>query len=96
MRFEWDDEKAAQNIRKHGLRFTTAIAVFDDLDAIQEQDRVVDGEERWQTIGFIDGMYIALVAHTIRDEDNEEIIRIISARRATTHEEKRYADAKSK
>lgn len=95
MIFEWDAEKEQSNRKKHGLGFATAAAVFDDPDAISEQDRIKDGEERWQTIGFIQGCYIVLVAHTVREKDGEEIIRIISAREATKGEKKRYVDAKS-
>ena len=47
------------------------------------QDREVDGEERWQTTGMVDGLLLLLVAHTIFDEDGDEIVRIISAREAT-------------
>lgn len=95
MRFEWDVEKEQINRKKHGLSFSTATAVFDDPDALAEQDRVVDGEARWQTIGFIHGYYIVLVAHTVAEHDQDEVIRIISARKATKGEKKRYADAKA-
>jgi uncharacterized protein len=64
--------------------------VFDDPYAITEQDREVDGELRWQTIGTIDGVQVILVAHTISEDD--ELIEIISARKATPHERRKYEE----
>jgi len=56
-----------------------------------EQDRIENGEYRWQTIGLIGGHLLLLVAHTVQgDEDDTEVIRIISARRAEPKERKRY------
>ncbi len=90
MRFEWDEEKNRSNGAKHKVGFKTAISVFDDPLALSIQDRVVDGEERWQTSGMIDGV-ILIVAHTWRDDDGDEAIRIISARKATGKERRAYA-----
>jgi uncharacterized DUF497 family protein len=83
--FEWDEAKAKTNERKHGVRFDDAMLVFADPYALTEQDRIEGGELRWQTIGLVGGV-VLLVAHTIRDEGADEIIRIISARRATRKE----------
>jgi len=55
-----------------------------------EQDRIENGEERWQTIGVVDGIVMLLVAHTVREQDDIEVIRIISARRADRKERRRY------
>ena len=56
-----------------------------------EQDRIERGERRWQTLGLVDGVLLLLVAHTVRFEDEgDEIIRIISARRADGKEKIRY------
>jgi uncharacterized DUF497 family protein len=88
--FEWDEAKAKANERKHGVRFETAIRVFADPYALTEQDRIEGGELRWQTIGAVGGFVLLLVAHTVRDEGQDEIIRIISARRAVRKEWKRY------
>ena len=55
-----------------------------------EQDRIENGEERWQTIGVVDGIVMLLVAHTVREQDDVEVIRIISARRADRKERRRY------
>jgi uncharacterized DUF497 family protein len=89
VRFEWDDEKEASNLRKHGLDFSTAQLVFEDPWHVVSQDREVDGEQRWQTIGRASAVTILLVAHTVEDED-EELIRIISAREATPNERRVY------
>ena len=53
--------------------------------------RIENGERRWQTLGIVEGYLLLLVAHTVRDsEDNTEVIRIISARRAEPKERVRY------
>ena len=54
--FEWDEAKAKSNRRKHGIDFDDAIEVFYDPHALVEQDRVVDGELRWQTLGTVEGI----------------------------------------
>lgn len=88
--FEWDEVKNQKNQRKHGISFEVAMLVFDDPLRIEQQERFVDGEERWQTIGMIHGVLLVLVAHTIRLEDDTEIIRLISARDATKAEIRKY------
>ncbi|CDX39806.1 conserved hypothetical protein [Mesorhizobium sp. SOD10] len=95
LRFEWDLEKARSNLRKHGVSFETAIRVFSDPFALTEQDRVEGNEYRWQTVGVIEGMLVLLVAHADREEGGFDVIRIISARRATTRERRRYAENRS-
>lgn len=89
--FEWDDRKAAINYRKHGIRFEEAALVFNDPLAVSEQDRIENGEQRWQTVGMVGGCLLLLVAHTVRLEDKGiEVVRIISARRVDRKERKRY------
>jgi len=89
--FEWDPVKAAKNLKKHGIGFDEASLVFDDPLCLSEQDRVEEGEERWQTIGSVGGCLLLLVAHTFHLEDEDlEVIRIISARRADKNERRRY------
>jgi uncharacterized DUF497 family protein len=90
VRFEWDKSKAKTNARKHGVRFEDAMLVFADSLALVEQDRLEGGELRWQTLGLAGGIVLLLVAHTVRDQQEDEIIRMISARRATRRERKRY------
>ena len=79
--FAWDERKNRANRRKHGIGFETAVLVFDDPNHVSVQDREVDGEQRWQTIGLVEGIHVLLVAHTV--DDNEKVIRIVSARKAT-------------
>ena len=90
MRFIWDPRKDAANRQKHGVSFDLACRVFDDPTHISTQDRHESGEERWQTIGLIGPMAIFMVAHTYEEDDDEEVVRIISARKATKAERKRY------
>lgn len=90
VRFEWDETKARSNARKHGVRFEDATLVFADPHALAVQDRLEGGELRWQTLGLAGGIVLLLVAHTVRDEREGEIIRIISARKAVRKERKRY------
>jgi uncharacterized protein len=92
LRFEWDETKSAINLRKHGISFDTATAIFDDPHYLLIPDRVVDGEQRWQTIGSGDGVLLLLVVHTLKEEDEEEVVRLISARRAERHERRWYGD----
>ena len=90
--FEWDDVKAASNFRKHGVSFELAAEVFSDPFALTRQDRIENGELRWQTIGATsEALTLLLVAHTVYDDDlGVEIIRIISARPADRQERKLY------
>ena len=89
--FSWDDAKNESNQRKHGVSFAAAQLVFDDPLHLTRQDRIENGEQRWQTIGLAGGVVLLLVAHTWYEEDTgEEHIRIISARRATKLERSIY------
>ncbi len=90
LRFEWSKEKSRINLRKHGISFATATRVFDDPNYVTVQDREVDGEERWQTIGRVGDFTVLLVAHTVVDDEGDVVFRIISARRATARERRRY------
>jgi uncharacterized DUF497 family protein len=93
-RFEWDPAKAAINLRKHAISFDIAVRVFADPFALIEQVRIEGGEQRWQTLGIVEGHLLVLVAHTIRDDEEDgqpiEVIRIISARAADRKERRRY------
>ena len=93
MRFEWDEQKNRQNLRKHDVRFETAILVFDDPYAITQRDFTFEDEERWITVGAIGPGSILLVVHTFLEKQEEEIIRIISARAAESHERRAYEKA---
>ena len=93
MRFEWDEDKNRQNLRKHDVRFETAILVFDDPYAITQRDFALEEDARWITVGSIGPGSILLLVHTFYEEHNEEIVRIISARAAECHERKAYEEA---
>ena len=89
--FEWDEKKEAINFRKHGVRFIDAVRVFDDPFAVTHQDRIENGEQRWQTVGMVETYLLILVAHTVHlDDDRIEVVRIVSARRLDRAERKRY------
>jgi uncharacterized DUF497 family protein len=91
LRCEWDEQKNRTNRAKHGVSFETAQLVFEDPQALSIRDRHDNGEERWQTIGLAGGLVILLVAHTWRDDETcEEVVRIISARKATSIERRMY------
>ena len=91
MRIEWDGRKDRRNRAKHGIGFDTACLVFDDPNHLSIQDRHEGNEERWQTLGLAAGIVVVLVAHTWHEEDDgEEVIRIISARKATNRERRLY------
>jgi uncharacterized protein len=85
--FEWDDDKAESNFRKHRVSFLEAATVFDDPFVIVEPDAPhSDQESRWNATGFSSGSRVLLVVHTER----QERIRLISARKATREERRRY------
>jgi len=92
MKFAWDETKNSINRRKHQVSFETAQLVFDDPLQVSKQDRIEDGEHRWQTIGLVHGVVLLLVAHTHTEADGEETIRIISARKADKAERRIYAE----
>jgi hypothetical protein len=96
-RFDWDPVKARTNERKHGISFDLARHVFVDSDALVEHDRIEGGERRWQAIGVVGSALVLVVAHTVElaDED-DEVIRIISARRADRKERRRYEKERQK
>jgi uncharacterized DUF497 family protein len=92
VQFTWDERKNQSNRQKHGISFETAVLAFDDAHQLSRQDRTVDGEPRWQTIGMVNGIHVLLVAHTVSENGDEEVIRIISARKATPPERRVYAE----
>jgi uncharacterized DUF497 family protein len=89
--FTWDERKNRVNQRKHGISFETAVLVFDDPYHLTTQDREVEGEARWQTIGMVNGVRVLLVAHAVSED--EDVIRIFSARKATPRERTIYAQS---
>jgi uncharacterized DUF497 family protein len=93
MQFEWDEHKNRQNRRKHDVGFETAVLVFDDPYALTQRDLSVEDEERWITVGAIGPGSVLLVVHAFYEKQDEEIIRIISARAAESHERSAYEEA---
>ena len=94
--FGWDDAKAKTNEHEHGVRFDDAMLAFSDPYALVEQDRIEGGELRWQTLGLVGGVVLLLVAHTVGNEGEDEVIRIISARKASRMERIRYDQNRKK
>lgn len=86
MQYEWDEEKNRINIRKHGIDFTDAIDVFNHPVLVALDGREDYGEERWIALGWMR----ATLAVVIYVERRGPVVRIISARKATKHEAKRY------
>ncbi len=87
MKFEWSDEKNSLNIQKHQVSFEEAKEVFFDPMHISKLDHRFDYfEERWITVGKTTKDKILVVANIFFDENGEEIIRIISARKANEKE----------
>jgi uncharacterized DUF497 family protein len=72
------------------VSFELACEVFDDPLHLSIPDRIEGGEQRWQTIGIVGGLVLLLVAHTYRDDGGDEIVRIVSARKATRNERRDY------
>lgn len=89
IRFEWDANKAAANQRKHGVTFDEARTVFFDENAklINDPDHS-DDEDRFVMLGLSSNFKFVLVCHCYREQGN--VIRIISARKASTKESKQY------
>jgi uncharacterized DUF497 family protein len=82
--FEWDTEKAAANVAKHGVTFEEAVTVFLDLDYLLIRDTVAP--DRFVAIGLSRRARVLFVVHCERGEK----LRIISARRATRRERETY------
>ena len=90
--FTWNEKKEEANIHKHGIEFETAAAVFFDVDAVIRFNSIDDetGEERFDITGMAwPGMLFVVYVERITS-NNDDIIRIISARRATKGEIKNY------
>jgi len=91
MIFEWDPLKNKTNFKKHGVLFENAVLVFKDKKALSIFDEVHSiKEERWLTLGMIPDIKILLVVHSYKKQELKEVIRIISARKATKKESQQY------
>jgi hypothetical protein len=91
--FNWNKEKNLANIRKHGIPFKEAATVFLDTNAtlILDEEHTND-EDRYIIIGMSKKLKMLMVCHCYRDEDNGEVIRLISARTATKQEQELYSN----
>ena len=89
LRFIWDEAKATENVRKHGVSFEEAASVFADENARLKHDpEHSQREDRFILLGFSDKLRLLIVCHAYRE--NDELIRLISARKATTSERNQY------
>ena len=89
MKFEWDKRKHQTNIEKHGLDFADAYKLFQSPMLVKLDDREDYGEERWIGIGLMELRVVVMVF----TEPKEDTIRVISFRKATSDETKRYEQA---
>jgi len=85
MRYEWNEAKRRTNLRKHGLDFPDAPPVFEGATVTVLDDRRAYGEERFITLGLLQTT-VVVISHT----ENVDVIRVISMRKATRHEEESY------
>ena len=89
LRFEWDDRKAVANAKKHGVRFEEAKSVFVDEHAkLIDDPNHSETEDRFVLLGLRSAIRLLLVCHCFRSEGN--VVRIISARKATAKESRNY------
>jgi uncharacterized DUF497 family protein len=91
LRFEWDPAKAAANLRKHGVAFNEAQTVFyDDHALLADDPDHSDAEDRFVLLGMSVRTRVLVVVHCYRE--SPDTIRLISARKATSHERSRYTE----
>jgi uncharacterized protein len=90
--FEWDFEKARKNLKKHKISFERSCTIFQDPRSLSVfDDEHCKDEDRWNTLGIDEKGRLLVVTHTFKEISNENIlIRIISARRATKKEIQQY------
>ena len=93
MKFEWDEENNRSNINKHGISFQDAVYAFSDPFALSIPDNYSENEERWILLGKNVNETLTLVVHTFRSGN---VTRLISARKATKHEQSAYTKRLSK
>jgi uncharacterized DUF497 family protein len=91
VRFEWDEKKSSANFRNHGVPFDEAKTVFYDENAIEFYDEDHSSEEtRFLMLGLSSRLRILLVSYTVMETKAEDVIRIISSRKASKNEQKIY------
>jgi len=87
MDFEWDEMKRQTNIAKHRIDFVDAVKIFNGFTVTVEDERFDYGERRYVTLGMSENLTVLFVAYTY---ENDDVIRILSARKATKREQQRY------
>ena len=92
MKFEWNLSKARANLAKHRVPFELAQRVWDDPLHLVLPDRFEDGEQRWHAIGIVGPVALLLVVHSYPEEELENRVRIIGARKATRLERNLYEE----
>lgn len=75
---------------KHGVSFELACRVWDDPLHVVVPDRIVDGEQRWHAVGLVGNVALIVVVHTYPGGEEDNVARIVGARKATSHERGRY------
>lgn len=85
MRFEWDEDKRQENLRKHGIDFEDSESIFWGVTYTIEDRRFQYPERRFVTLGLLEGRVVVVVHTEISD-----VIRVISIRKATRNEQKQY------
>ncbi|MBL1432746.1 MAG: BrnT family toxin [Gammaproteobacteria bacterium] len=88
MKFEWDEAKNVANLQKHGIDFADVVEIFDGVMLVQRDERDDYGEERWVGIGTVQSSLLVVI-YTERHGDT---LRLISARKATKYEVRRYEE----
>ena len=91
MKFEWDPQKENANVKKHGISFEHSALVFNDKNMLSVYDEEHSlNEDRWITMGCTPSGEIIVVSHTYRKTKTNEVIRIISSRKAVKAEVEQY------
>ena len=94
MLFDWDENKAKVNLRKHGVSFLEAMTIFGDINAVlMDDDMHSDDEDRFILLGMSKETSLLMVCHCYRDEF--DAIRLISARKANKYEGQVYRGART-
>ena len=89
MLFDWDENKAIENEKKHDVTFGEAVTAFKDKNAqIYDDEEHSEYEERFILLGLSEKRRVLMICHCYRESDT--VTRIISARKATSHEWKKY------
>lgn len=91
MNFEWDEDKNRANIKKHGVSFNEAATIFSDKNILSlPDDEHSEREERWVSLGISKNLRVLFVVHLELTRNDNQTMRIISARRAEPDEQQIY------